>query len=58
MSFGQVFFIKFVIDLPEWASGDKNYMYCINKKKHVHVHVAPIDAYFQGEIRSRFRLIQ
>ena len=24
MSFGQVFFIKFVLYLPEWASGDKN----------------------------------
>ena len=24
MSFGQVFFITFVLYLPEWASGDKN----------------------------------
>ena len=24
MSFGQVFFIKFVFHLPKWASGDKN----------------------------------
>ena len=24
MSFGQVLFIKFVLYLPEWASGDKN----------------------------------
>ena len=24
MSFGQVFFIKFVLHLHEWASGDKN----------------------------------
>ena len=25
MSFGQVFFIKFVLHLPKWASGDKNF---------------------------------
>ena len=24
MSFGQVYFIKFVLFLPEWVSGDKN----------------------------------
>ena len=24
MSFGQVFFIKFILYLPEWASSDKN----------------------------------
>ena len=26
MSFGQVFFIKFVCYLPEWACGDKTYV--------------------------------
>ena len=26
MPFGQVFFIKFILYLPEWASGDETYV--------------------------------
>ena len=32
MSFGQVFLIKFVLCLPNWASGDKN-LYRVAQKK-------------------------